>query len=69
MVQRLDNNRNRSDVMSKARGEPPEARTLEPLNPEPLNLDKRIKDQAQFQGNSRSSNNGHSAWGVEHGVG
>jgi hypothetical protein len=38
-VQRLDNNRNRLDVMLKTRGEHPKVRTLEPLNPEPLNLD------------------------------
>jgi hypothetical protein len=38
-VQRLDNSKNKSDVMSKDRGEQPKARTLEPLNPEPLNLE------------------------------
>jgi hypothetical protein len=54
-VQRLDNNRNRLDVMLKTRGEHPKVRTLAPLDPEPLNLDKRIKIQARFQGNSRGS--------------
>jgi len=41
--------------MLKTRGEHPKVRTLAPLDPEPLNLDKRIKIQARFQGNSRGS--------------
>jgi hypothetical protein len=44
-VQRLDNSKNKPDAMSKDGAEQPAARyqqsmarTLEPLNPEPLNL-------------------------------
>jgi hypothetical protein len=37
-VQRLDNSRNKSDAMSMDRGKQPAAITVEPLNPEPLNL-------------------------------
>jgi hypothetical protein len=57
-VQRLDNNRNRSDMMLKTSGQHPKARTLESMNPEPWNHDKRTRDQMQFQGNSRGSSFG-----------